>query len=86
MHGTFDPNACEICRHAPATVGSACLQCFKKAVHGAARWELKLEAKKNFALFDEYVQRARMKSLINKWDRKLKKAFRRREAKGDVFR
>lgn len=57
----------------------ACTACWKKAVHGAARFFLKLEAYRRPQLYDEFEQKIRMKTLVNKYDRIIKRNLRRRE-------
>jgi len=56
----------------------ACNPCFKAAARGAARFFLRWEARRNPMLYDETVQRARLKTLVNRYEKIIKRRLRRR--------
>lgn len=69
---------CIMCNKIVLTGYAACRPCFKRAARLAARYFLKIEMQKDARLYDEFFQRARLKTLTNRYDRRFKHRLRAR--------
>ena len=69
---------CIICREQFVTKYAACQKCLKRAARNAARYFLKLEAKRDPRLFYEMFQAARLKTLTNRYEAIIKRRLRKR--------
>lgn len=67
---------CIICNKVDNNKYAICTICFKKAASHAARFFLKREMKVDARLYDEAFQKARLKTLINRYEHIIKRKLR----------
>lgn len=69
---------CRSCHAWRMEVGEWCARCWRRTARAIALYELKEEACTRYVLFDNDAKRWRMKTLTNRWMKRLKRRLRSR--------